>query len=72
MVMVVSAAGPSSSRFMRNTLAAFSAAALVRYCSSVPITRFRIARRPSGSVTRHLNTQIGLPPEEMSKLTPPR
>jgi len=70
--MVVSAAGPSSSKFIRNTLAAFSAAVFVRYFSSVPITRFRITRCPSGNVARHLNTQILLPLEDMSKLTPPR
>jgi hypothetical protein len=71
-VIVVSAADLPSSKFMRKTLAAFSAAFFVRYRSNVPITRFRITRRPSGSVTRHLKTQILLPLEEMSKLTPPR
>jgi len=72
MVIVVSAVALLSSKVIRKTPAAFSAAVFVRYVSSEPIARFRITRCPLGIVTRHLKTQTFLPLEETSKLTPPR
>src|SRR4029077_2489321 len=71
MVICTKAAEPWSTRSNRKPRAAFSAAFLVGYSSRVPITLFRGARRPSGLVSRHRNTQICLPLEETSRLTPP-
>src|ERR1700675_4078341 len=71
MVICTKAAEPRSTRCNRKDLAAFSAAFFVGYSFRVPITLFRGARRPSGLVSRHRNTQISLPLEETSRLTPP-
>src|ERR1039458_851699 len=71
MVICTKASEPWSTRFNRKPLAAFSAAFLVGYSSRVPITLFRGARRPPSLVSRHRNTQIFLPLEETSRLTPP-
>src|ERR1700719_3000950 len=67
MVICNKAAEPWSTRSNRKPRAAFSAAFLFGYFSRVPITLFRGARRPSGLVSRHRNTQICLPLEETSR-----
>src|SRR5271167_3183691 len=71
MVICTKAFEPWSTRSNRKPRAAFSAAFLVGYSFRVPITLFRGARRPSGLVSRHRNTQVCLPLEETSRLTPP-